>query len=125
MTKLRLPRLALLLAVVGWVSGCQRAGDDFGSDAGLLLSLVADVSDACGDPATFAALFADESQASDALRSELSARSFSLEGQPLIDGDTAQLTVAVADIESRPLGQVTWTARRVGAAWKLVQVQLP
>lgn len=124
MTK-NLAPLVCCVALLACTLGCSRSGDGFGSDAGQLLSLVLDVSDASGNPEQFAALFLAGAAPADSLRGEFAARGFSLAAEPEIDGDSARLTVSVVDVESRPLGQVNWLARRSGDAWKLAEVTLP
>lgn len=106
-------------------SACGGPPEQPGSEAGLLASAVLDVADAAATPEQFNALFVAGAAPDEAVRERCTVLSFSLQGEPEINGSTAEFDVLVRDSESKPVATVRWSAQRETAGWKLTRVALP
>ncbi len=85
----------------------------------------ADMSDMVGDPEDFRSLFVDGAVPDDSQKRRYKGRSFGA-SDPKISGNSATMTVVIRDVNTwEVLGEVEWTAEKVGDRWKLKTAPLP
>lgn len=125
MQTVRFTLLKLVFAAALVTAGCGKPELDRSSDIGQLDVLVGDLSDATRSAAEFQTLFAPDAVPVDAERVQYAKYTYRLSGDPVIEGELADLRVAVRDNHDAEIAVADWKATKVADAWKLSSAPLP
>jgi len=114
------------LLFVAAVPGCGQ-GEHEMTDADYVSSLIGNVGEAADEAETFKAFFLDRVAPEDSQRARYRRCSFdTVAGSLSASGDSASATVIVREISSGEiLGEIEWTAEKVGDQWKLKSAPMP
>ena len=120
----RMCRWICCLAVLLALSGCGSPEPEGPNPIQQLQMLIANLPDSATKPQRFESFFAAGS-APDA-NERMKYRTVMLYAEKATqEGDTAKVQVSVEDSQGKKLGEVEWTAVKIGADWKLQKAPLP